>query len=253
MTIFPWRARRQLIVFGILIATGAAVIVYLAFLAVPEATCFDNRQNQNETGVDCGGPCTPCLENLSQPVVLWARFFQLGAGVYEAAAFIENIYNFAAADRAFYLVKLYDANNILIAQRTGETYINPAERFLVLEPGLFTGERAPARVSIEFEPVRWRYADYTKPNILVVRRDFALLPSPRLEVTVRNAGSSGRGDLQASAILVDSSGNAYAASQTVIDELRAGTERIVSFSWPAGIVTGEPSAIDVLVRTPAPR
>ncbi|MBI2039003.1 MAG: hypothetical protein HYT22_01830 [Candidatus Niyogibacteria bacterium] len=253
MPIFSWKAKRQLVVFGALILAGAAVIAYLAFLAVPEATCFDNRQNQGEEGVDCGGPCTPCLANLSEPVVLWSRFFQLGEGLYEAAAFIENIHNFAAADRAFYRVKLYDANNILISQRAGETYINPAERFLILEPGLFTGERKPVRVSIEFEPTRWRYADYAKPNILVVRRDFTLTPSPRLSVTIRNAGSADRANLQASAILLDAAGNAYGASQTAVEELRAGAERVLSFSWPTGAVTTEPSAIDVLVRTPAPR
>ncbi|MFH0860394.1 MAG: hypothetical protein V1921_04280 [Candidatus Altiarchaeota archaeon] len=25
-----------------------------------ELTCFDERRNQDETGVDCGGPCKPC-------------------------------------------------------------------------------------------------------------------------------------------------------------------------------------------------
>ena len=25
-------------------------------------TCHDGRQNQNETGIDCGGPCTPCAD-----------------------------------------------------------------------------------------------------------------------------------------------------------------------------------------------
>ena len=253
MTIFSWRARRQLIVLGVVVLFGAVLLAYVVGVAIPDATCFDNRQNQNEEGVDCGGACTPCLENLSEPVVLWSRFFQLGEGLYEAAALVENIHNFAAADRAFYRVKLYDANNILIAQRSGETYINPAERFLILETGLQTGERRPARALIEFEPIRWRYADYTKPNILVVRRDFALTPSPRLSVTVRNAGAVDHEQLQASAILLDPQGNAYAASQTVVGELRSGVERILSFSWPAGAVTEEPDTIEVLVRIPAPR
>jgi len=30
----------------------------------PVATCDDGIQNGNETGVDCGGDCDPCIEGL---------------------------------------------------------------------------------------------------------------------------------------------------------------------------------------------
>ena len=33
----------------------------------PTATCFDNIQNQGETGVDCGGPCAACPTNNPAP------------------------------------------------------------------------------------------------------------------------------------------------------------------------------------------
>ena len=29
-------------------------------VSVPYPDCYDNIQNQNEQGVDCGGPCAPC-------------------------------------------------------------------------------------------------------------------------------------------------------------------------------------------------
>ncbi|MGB9681070.1 MAG: peptidoglycan-binding domain-containing protein [Minisyncoccia bacterium] len=33
---------------------------YFYLSSVPEPTCYDNKQNQKETGIDCGGPCLPC-------------------------------------------------------------------------------------------------------------------------------------------------------------------------------------------------
>ena len=29
-------------------------------------SCTDNIQNQLETGIDCGGPCEPCLSSIDQ-------------------------------------------------------------------------------------------------------------------------------------------------------------------------------------------
>ena len=101
--------------------------------------------------------------------------------------------------------------------------------------------------------MRWRYAEYAKPNVLVVARDFVADPQPRLFVTLRNAGSSGLADLQVAAILQDSAGNAYAASATLVDRLSAQEEKTVSFSWPLGAVASTHAAVEVLVRQPAGR
>ncbi|MBU4266647.1 MAG: hypothetical protein L6243_05295, partial [Candidatus Altiarchaeales archaeon] len=33
----------------------------------PCMSCSDGRQNQGETGIDCGGPCSPCLTTTTEP------------------------------------------------------------------------------------------------------------------------------------------------------------------------------------------
>lgn len=249
MTAFlSWRARRQVIPVGIFALIILALVIYFVFIAIPEATCLDNKKNQGEEGVDCGGPCDPCLESLPEPIVLWSRFFKLGEGIYEAAALIENLHTVAATDRAFYRIKLYDQNNILIALVEGETFINPNERFLILEPGLFVGDRTPVRMLVEFEPIKWRYADYTPPNVVVVSRDFSLFPQPYLSVTLRNNNLFDAENLQVSTILLDANGNTYAASITVVETISGKAEKTISFSWPS-IFTESPETIEILVRT----
>ncbi|MCH7883382.1 hypothetical protein IIA95_03125 [Patescibacteria group bacterium] len=251
MALFSWRARRQLFYIGILGAIILGVLIYAGVRLIPETTCFDNKRNQGEEGIDCGGPCKPCLENLSEPVVLWSRFFKLREGVYEAAILVENLHNFASSRRAFYRVKLYDQNNILIALREGETFINPNERFLILEPGLFVGARTPARILIEFEPIAWQYAEYTSPNVVVVSRNFSLSPQPRLNAILRNNNLFEVGNLQVAAVLLDSEGTALAASVTVVKEIGGKSEKTIFFSWPSTLQE-TPETVEILIRTFVP-
>jgi len=84
------RLRKQLIIafifLGILIVLGGGI-----YLAVkPNPTCFDNKKNGGETGIDCGGSCISCdlknnppLSVKTEPVILTAAnnkvnlYFQL--------------------------------------------------------------------------------------------------------------------------------------------------------------------------------
>jgi len=64
-----YRTQKQIVV-GL---ATTLVILALVFMGKnifkPKPTCSDNKQNQNEDAVDCGGPCLACdlkdLEPLS--------------------------------------------------------------------------------------------------------------------------------------------------------------------------------------------
>jgi len=64
------RLRKQIIIalvffaFFTIIGSG----IYLAVR--PEATCFDNKRNQREAGVDCGGSCIPCDLKNNPPITV---------------------------------------------------------------------------------------------------------------------------------------------------------------------------------------
>ena len=66
-----------------------AVIVF--FYYYQPATCRDGKQNQEEDGVDCGGPCSLiCDAQSATPIVSWVRFFKIQDGFYNVASFVEN-------------------------------------------------------------------------------------------------------------------------------------------------------------------
>src|SRR3989338_4310772 len=87
-----WRVRRQLIIL-LIFATPLAVVTFWAFSKfLPEASCTDNRKNQEELGVDCGGPCGPCELKDPKPVALyWTRVVPVRENSYDIAVEIENV------------------------------------------------------------------------------------------------------------------------------------------------------------------
>ena len=241
-----WRARKQLAYLGVLVLIPLTIGIYFFLRSIPEATCFDNKRNQGEERADCGGPCKPCLENLSEPVVLWTRLFKLAEGVYEVAALIENSHNFAGAERVIYRAKIYDEANILIGLRQGETFINPNEKFLILEPGFVTSERKPARALIEFEPIIWSYSSSVPPRVIVVARDFSMEPQPRLAATLKNEDLFDAEGLQVSAVLLDEKGTAIGASLALVERIEGNGQKTISFSWPS--LESAPKTIEIFSR-----
>jgi len=92
MAFITWALKRQIfIVIGliIIIFIFGFLIIYPSFNKAP--TCFDGKQNGNETGINCGGSCArACLSQVENVSVLWARAFQVIPGRYNAVAYIVN-------------------------------------------------------------------------------------------------------------------------------------------------------------------
>ena len=86
-----WRARKQLAVLLILGGVVAAIIGVVAYRYWPAPSCVDQKMNQREEGIDCGGPCVACaVKNALPPVVFWTRAVELRPGFYDVAAEIQN-------------------------------------------------------------------------------------------------------------------------------------------------------------------
>ena len=62
------RRRNRILIIALLVVLILVGIKVLDVLTVP-ATCFDDRQNGKEVGVDCGGECTSiCAHQAIKPL-----------------------------------------------------------------------------------------------------------------------------------------------------------------------------------------
>lgn len=234
-----WATRRKLVYGGGLALFIIVAVSIPAYFYLDEPpSCMDGEQNQEERGVDCGGPCDAlCPEQAREPVIHWQRPFKVADGVYDVVALVENVNSQGGAQEVIYQFKLYDEDNILVAEKFGKTYMAPNEELAIFEGGIRTGERVPARVFFEFAPdIEWEritYEDRTKPELTVRNQRLTNLGErPRLEAQIGNQTPLPVSDVSVVAVLMGSDGNAIAVSSTLVDEIAQNGSQSVVFTWP---------------------
>lgn len=245
----PWAIKRQLTYLALFLVIVFGMIVFLAFRAFAP-TCFDNKQNQNEQGIDCGGPCqNQCKGDIKNLIVPWANVFKIDENLYEAIALVDNPNLRLAIPSISYQLKLYDKNNVLIAVRDGETFINSGEAFPIFETYIDTGNRVPERAFIEFKnDFKWEIVEKEKMQLVVSKKEFVNDPSPRLSIVIDNKSALPAKDIYAVAVLYDKDNNVKGASSTRIDIVAAGGSKSVVFTWPQPFAE-ELLSNDVFFRT----
>ncbi len=208
-------------------------VAYWYFTIPP--TCADGIQNQDETSIDKGGVCPVLDERTLQPyAILWARSFRVRDGSYNAAAYIQNPNQSAGVASARYHFGLYDAQNVLIAEREGTTFIMPGAITPVLEPRIDVGRRIVAHTYFEFKgPLVWERMKNNALSIAVGNKEPSDMTSmPRLTATARNISVAPISDIGFVAVVFDPAGNAFAASATTLSRLSADASAQIAFTWP---------------------
>lgn len=244
-----WTTKKQFAYFVVFLLAVAGIF-YFFWFKVTAPTCFDNKQNQGEDEIDCGGPCKrQCLGEIKDIIVLWSKVVALGGGKYEAVALVKNPNLFLALPSLKYQFKFYDENNLLVAARDGETFVNPGEDFVIFDTGIDSGKRVPKRAFVEFEEnLRWERLEKEKNQIVVSKKEFVNTPFPRLSVVLENMAVSAVRDIYAIAVLYDGDENVKAVSSTLVDFISGGGSENMIFTWPESFVQ-EPYSSEVFFRT----
>ena len=233
-----WASQRRasyaigvILFFGILI--GGPVAYH--FLTIPP-TCTDGIQNQSETGVDTGGPCVLLdAQTLSPSAILWARSFRVRDGLYNAAAYIQNPNRQAGVKQVSYTFGMYDEKNVLVAERSGTTFIMPGAVTPVFSGAVNTGNRIVSHTYFSFdEPLTWERL--TDTSSVISLTDITMTDTataPRLTAKAQNTSVSDLKGITFIVAVFDPAGNAFAVSQTALPELRAGETSEIIFTWPS--------------------
>lgn len=248
MAFLDWRGKRKLLYSGGFVLAVLFFLAGIAWIAWPGATCFDAEMNGDEEGIDCGGPCKPCLKGIRDIFVLWTRSFEGRKGIYDVAALVENPNVSAGLPAVEYQFKLYDANNIVMAIRDGSTFINPGEQKIIFETGLALGSRVPKYAYIELKEKKWKYIEKESFPLSTIKQDFINFPSPRVTVLIRNESLFEVENIFVSAVLYDESGNVQAVSSTNIDFIFPEETELAFFTWPVPFEK-EPAAIEIFSTT----
>lgn len=232
-----WSTRRQFsILTALALVVATPVVLVAGYLLWERPSCDDGVQNGGERGVDCGGACElVCTREANPIVVSWVRAFEVSPGWYNVVAMVENPNASARADGLRYRVRVYDEDEVAVAEREGVADLDPQSVLPIVELGLETGERRARRAGFEWltEEPRWVTAE-PEPRVVVIadERIEAQGAEPRVRAIVQNIGVLLVPRIAVVAVAYGQAGNAIAASRTWVERLGSGESKEVIFTWP---------------------
>lgn len=154
----------------IIYGTGFLTVLFLFFIIIyfiwlkPASTCFDNKQNQNETEVDCGGLCIACeIRTLAPIEMVWVRYFQVNSQTIITAE-IKNSNITYGADKFSYNIDIYGKNENKLKNISGNTFIYPSEiKYLIEFADIKFSDIG--KIKISFDNINWKTdAEFPRPK-----------------------------------------------------------------------------------------
>lgn len=247
-----WASHRQFKYFSILVIFVALIIFALIYPVIfKKPTCFDNKQNGTETGIDCGGTCSlMCKVDVSDPVVLFSRAFPVVGSNYNLVAYVENRNKNSGVYSASYEFRIYDKNNKLLGRRQGSTFIPPNQQFAIFESRFDAGASELKSVTFEFlPPLIWIKKEPTLQTLPIRVSNIVFdnnKDTPNLSAIISNDSIYDLPEFDVIAILYDGENNAINASKTHKDKLTSGNNLPVVFTWPEPL-SALPVIKDILI------
>lgn len=227
--------RKQLLISFVYLTIFTVIIggAYLIFRS--PATCFDQEQNQDEEGIDCGGPCAVCQEELSKPTVLWAKVFPVEENLYDLAAEIENKNVNYGTGVLPYTFKIYDSQNNLILEKRGRSYIMPREKKYIVEVSSLV--KIPNRVSLEFGDTEWqKFKSVKELKLPIFEQSLDMKGKNGYAVyaqgTVYNQTGFDISTIDINVVAYDQKNNPIAVNKTQKNTVKSGEGRSFEIGWP---------------------
>lgn len=255
-----WAIKRKIVYVGALVVALMLIGAYPAYRALfPQPTCFDNKQNGSELGVDCGGACTLYCASQMKPIrVVWAKAFPFAPDHYDVGAYIENPNIDAGIKSARYTVRIFDAVGQVIGERVGAIEISPRAPTFLFE-GNFTLTTPPAKVEVVFDNaylMNMVMARQSAPVLVTKNQRLKqITTSPRFDAVLVNTDPlNSVSSISLGVVIYDGSRNPIAISRTIVDEIEKSGERAIFFTWPnrfLGVEEGERLITDIIIMTPS--
>lgn len=250
-----WAARRRfiiLLIIGSVIAAFFATILIATFSKTP--TCSDGIQNQDESGIDCGGGCAYlCTAEMQPPTVLFTKAIGNGVGRTDVIASIENKNAAAAVKNVPYKITLYGTGQFLVQEVTGSFDLPPGATVPIYIPGIASGKQTglQAFLTIDTSALKW-YSFSAGARILPIvsnTNQSGTTDAPRIEAILSNPTALPFSNVPVIVVVHDKNNLVIAASKTIVSSIPAQGTAIATFTWNSAFPSA-PAAIEVVPVIP---
>ncbi len=237
------RKSKQMFFAIIFLAITVGPGLYYYFTSFGSSTCFNNKWDIDEEGVDCGGSCADCLAEPVPPGVL--NFKQIGTEIiplsnnnYDVVAEIENPNEYWGAESLNYRILLYDDKNNLVASAEGKNFIMPGTRqHKYIVKHLEELEGLPASAKVALTKIVWKEfpSSLPKPDFPIYYKKISGNQNANtpiiIEGEVRNSSINGFNKVNISVIVRGEKGNIIGAASTDMSTLKSEEKRRFSVAW----------------------
>jgi len=203
------------------------------FYLIPEPSCFDNIQNQDEINVDCGGGCIDCELKTLKLLVKEAKVFQVNPSRSTIIAEITNpSLNYVLKDFD-YEFQVFSFGNLL-GTFAGRSYIAASQTKYLVAPALDLGKKDINEVKVLIPEENWERKEVLPVYGLTILNIKTTLVFGTVQVDgkLKNESSTGFSPITLIAVLFNKSNEVINASTTKLDEVPAFSENNFTIFFP---------------------
>ncbi len=223
--------------YGLLYAAIAVFVVWWWYAAhfAPAPSCSDGVENQGETGIDCGGPCTPCAFKQLSPLQAGdAELFKTDGGDVAVVGVLTNP-NASYDGTASYTVSVAGERGDEVASALATVRV-PAGGVWYTYDTFREGNESMTAASVRIQDTVWGAANAPAVGGSAVSASSSLIDieDGRVVVhgTVTNQGLASAQHIDIIAVISDANGFPLFASKTFIEALGGGNSENFTILFP---------------------
>ncbi len=233
------RDQKKIIIGLVYAAIFLLILIPVIFKLIPNDSCSDGKQNQDESGTDCGGVCpNKCEIKLASGLVFKdTGITETGvANKYDIYSEIQNPNEDYGSSSFDYTFNLKDENGNILTKRDGRGFIFPKENKYLVEVGIDLNVY-PAKVELEIKNIVWKdFSGVEKPPLVIVNKNFyevdQSLGTSNAIGLLRNESSFDFNEIKILVVVKNNYGKIVALNSTKINTVQSGESREFKVLWP---------------------
>ncbi len=216
----------------ILGAIGSAI--YLGYFR-PEETCFDNKQNQGETGIDCGGPCVLCELRSAELIHGDIQVLPSGEGRVTLVTEVESRNSPYDAD-IDYVFKVFGAFGEEVSSVAGKSSVGRDGVRYIIAPGIQIKEEDISRATFDISGFKWLTEEVEHPYIVDIEDLKTATSGDSIKISggIRNKSYSSIPAVRVSALVFDKDDSVIGASFTRVINVQLSEDKMFTIFFPEG-------------------
>jgi len=226
-----WRKRKRIVIASVPAAFVILLIILIVILAQPAPTCFDNKKNGGEEGVDCGGPCVPCGIKYAAPLgIVSSEVLGASPNINEMVVKIRNS-NADYGAKFSYQINFISRLGEKLGQINGQSFILPHSDKYLIEPKISFAVSELSRLEVAITKTDWYPITKSGTDLFdIYDKSSRLLPATEsgyLEVAgkIINKTSHDFPSVELTFIVYSKTGRLLYAAQSEISNLKANEIR----------------------------